>query len=247
MAGRRHYRPFLKTALATLVSSARIVAKDRGGHLDQGFVDDVLAQWSADIFRFGNATITCVGAERYAHAHLPPHGEGRSYVVMSNHQSLLDVPSIFHTFPGRVRMVGKAELGRIPVWGQAMRAGGVVFVDRGDRAQSIAALEDAKRQLREGTNIWIAPEGTRRTDGELGPLKKGGFHLAAQLGVPIAPAWITGTAAIISPDSFGVQLDGHVEVRYGPSITTAGRDVAALLDETRDALLALRAKAAAPS
>jgi len=238
--GRRHYRPFVKTVASTLMNSGRIVARDLAGTLDQGFVDDILHQWAKDIFSFGRATITCEGAERYAHAALPPAGEGVSYVVMSNHQSLLDVPSIIHTFPGRVRMVGKMELGRIPVWGQAMRAGGVVLVDRSDRAQSIEALEDAKRQLREGTSIWIAPEGTRRTDGELGPLKKGGFHLAAQLGVPIAPAWITGTANIVSPDSFGVTLDGHVRVRYGAPIPTAGVAVNDLVEQTRAALWALR-------
>jgi 1-acyl-sn-glycerol-3-phosphate acyltransferase len=234
---RRRYRPFLRTVGATLAASSTIIVRDRLGRLRPDDVDAVLQTWQRRVFAAGDARLVVEGVERYTDAAAPTR---HPYVVMTNHQSLLDVPTVVATWPGRVRMVGKVELSRVPVWGQAMRAIGIVFVDRGDRTQSLQALEQAKEQLRAGTSIWIAPEGTRHADGELGPLKKGGFHLACALGAPIAPAWIDGTARVIAPDSFGVHTGGTVTIRYGEPIATAGRDPASLVDEVRAALLALR-------
>ncbi len=240
---RKHYRPFVQVVASTLRSSAEVVRRQRNGTLTPAAVDDILQRWCAELFRLGQGTIDAVGLEHVRDAAQGPGG-GRAYVLMTNHQSLMDVPSVVATFPGRLRMVGKRELGQLPVWGHAMKAAGVVFVDRGNRAQSIQALERAKSQLREGTSIWIAPEGTRSRTGELGPLKKGGFHLARQLGAPIAPAWITGTREIISPDGFGVTLHGHITVRYGAPIETHDVDdkgIPALMERVRQSLLSLQA------
>lgn len=240
---RRHYLPFFRTIAHTLWASVQVIAKDAAGPLDHAEVDDIFRTWGRRVFACGDATLTGINAERYADAATTSSGPGKPYVVMSNHQSLLDIPSIACTFPGRVRMVSKGELEKIPIWGRAMRAGGIVFIDRQDRAQSIAALDRAKAQLAAGTSIWIAPEGTRGPQDGLLPLKKGGFHLASQLGVPIAPAWITGTADIISPDSIAVATGGTVVVRYGEPIETAGRSIDDVMADVKRALLALAAAA----
>jgi 1-acyl-sn-glycerol-3-phosphate acyltransferase len=239
---RRHYRPFLTSVAATLVGSGEILARNAMGTLSPAAGDAILQAWQRRVFAAGDGTVTARGAGRYADAAAPACAP---YVVMSNHQSLLDIPAIVATWPGRVRMVGKEELARVPVWGPAMRALGIVFVDRSDRARSIQALENAKAQLASGTSIWMAPEGTRSTDGALGPLKKGGFHVARDLGVPIAPAWIEGTAHIVSPQGFGVHKGGHVVVCYGAPIATAGRAIDALVDDVRAALLTLQVEARA--
>ena len=237
---RRHYRPFLKTVAATLAGSTEILARNATGSLSPAVGDEIMKRWQRRLFAAGEGTVEAIGAERYADAGPPGC---RPYVVMSNHQSLLDIPSVVATWPGRIRMVGKMELSKVPVWGPAMKALGIVFVDRGDRAQSIRALEAAKAQLSSGTSIWMAPEGTRSRDGELGPLKKGGFHVARALGVPVAPAWIEGTAHIVSPDGFGVHKGGHVVVAYGAPIATEGRDVDELVADVREALLSLQRQA----
>lgn len=240
---RKHYRPFLKVAADTLARSATIAFKDRIGTLKPEDVDRIIGEWHHVIYDAGKGSLECFGVEHY-----PDVARGaddvkagkRSYVVMTNHQSLLDVPTVIGTWPGRIRMVSKQELGKVPVWGQAMRAAGVVFVDRGNREQSVAALEKAKQQLKQGTSIWIAPEGTRSRDGSLLPLKKGGFHLAQQLGAPIAVAWLTGTKQIIDPESFGVTMNGHVTIRYGKPIETDGKTVPQLMEEVRAALVDLQ-------
>lgn len=248
----KHYRPFLQVMGATLKVSATIVFKDRQGTLTPAIVDDLLQGWCQDLMRIGKGKIEAFGLEHVSNAARGSGSAvdpaGRAYVLMTNHQSLMDVPSVLKTFPGRLRMVGKRELGQIPLWGHAMKAGGIVFVDRGNREQSIAALELAKTQMRAGTSIWIAPEGTRSLDGQLGPLKKGGFHLARQLGAPIAPAWITGTREVIAPDGFGVTFHGHITVRYGAPIETTAADaatddgIAGLMQRVRSSLLGLQAE-----
>jgi 1-acyl-sn-glycerol-3-phosphate acyltransferase len=90
-------------------------------------------------------------------------------------------------------MVAKAELFRIPLWAQAMRAAGFVELDRGARDRAIHSLDRARRALSAKTSIWIAPEGTRSRDGKLGSFKLGGFHLAVGAGASILPVTIVGT------------------------------------------------------
>ena len=242
---RKHYRPFVKVAADLLGRSALIALKDRLGTLTQDEVDRIVKDWPDSVYAAGNGTLEVFGVDHYIDVARGPDDarDGkRSYVVMTNHQSLLDVPTVLKTWPGRLRMVSKKELGKVPIWGAAMRASGIVFVDRGNKAQSVAALEKAKQQLKDGTSIWIAPEGTRSRDGSLLPLKKGGFHLAQQLGAPIAPAWLTGTKNIIDPDGFGVRMNGHVTIRYGAPIETDGKTVPALMEEVRVALEDLKAQ-----
>lgn len=238
---RRQYLPFFGTIPPTLWASVQVIVKDALGPLDHAEVDEIFRTWGHRIFAVGDVTLSSINADRYADAATTPGGPGKPYVVMTNHQSLLDIPAIACTFPGRVRMVSKGELQKIPIWGRAMRAGGIVFIDRQDRAQSIAALDRAKAQLAAGTSIWIAPEGTRGPKDGLLPLKKGGFHLASQLGVPIAPAWITGTADIIAPDSIAVTPGGDVKVRYGEPIATAGVPIETVMQQVNEALLTLAA------
>ena len=130
---------------------------------------------------------------------------------MSNHQSLYDIPVLYRTLPLRLRMVAKAELFRIPIWAQAMRAAGFIELDRSARERAIESLERAKAAIERGTSIWIAPEGTRSQDGSLGAFKLGGFHLAAGAGARILPVTVSGTRAILPAK--GARVTPGAEVR----------------------------------
>jgi 1-acyl-sn-glycerol-3-phosphate acyltransferase len=143
--------------------------------------------------------------------HLGPGGE--VFVVMSNHQSVYDIPVIFQALPLRLRMVAKQELFRVPVWGRAMRYAGFVSIDRSDRERAKESLRVAKQKMQnEGTSIWIAPEGTRSRTGELGPFKSGGFHLALDAGLRILPVSIVGTFDILRADTTSVTKGADVRV-----------------------------------
>jgi 1-acyl-sn-glycerol-3-phosphate acyltransferase len=152
---------------------------------------------------------------------------------MSNHQSHLDIPVLYRVVRGRMRMVTKVELTRVPVWGRAMREAGMVVVDRGDSKQAIASLRAAIEQIRGGTSVWIAPEGTRTRTGALLPFKKGGFRLALDAGVPILPIAIAGTRDAMPADGFRCVRGKRVDVWVGAPIAVAGLTTEALSARVR--------------
>ena len=168
--------------------------------------------WSAKLLR--DAAIDLVVKDR-EHA-----GDGREpLIVMSNHQSLYDIPVLFQAGLGRIRMVTKAELFKIPIWGKAMLAAGFVRIDRSDRDQAVSSLkEKGGSLLASGTRVWIAPEGTRSKTGQLGSFKSGGFRMAFDQGVRILPVAIDGTRNVLPAKGFVVQREKPVTVTILPPI-----------------------------
>jgi 1-acyl-sn-glycerol-3-phosphate acyltransferase len=173
----------------TLRISVPTIWQGLHGSLTPEACDRRLAQWSGAIVRRASIELTVEGAE---HA-----SAGESFVLMSNHQSLYDVPVIYQALDRRIRMVAKKELFRVPVWGRAMERAGFISLDRHSRQRSRETLLASADILHTGTSIWIAPEGTRSKDGLLGPFRKGGFHLALQSGCRILPITIIGTRAVL--------------------------------------------------
>ncbi|MCB9676437.1 MAG: 1-acyl-sn-glycerol-3-phosphate acyltransferase [Alphaproteobacteria bacterium] len=218
----------------TFSCSARVVGRAAVNRLDAEAVDAVVERWCGHVFGLSKATLTAEGLDRF--------DPSRPYLLLSNHRSLLDIPAICSTFPGRVRFVAKAELRRVPMFGRAMGQAGILFVDRHDRAKAIASLEGAKALARDGTSVWIAAEGGRSRDGSLGPFKKGPFHVALQAGLPLLPTWIEGADSVIPAGSLVSVTGQRVHVRYGAPIETEGlgaADIPALMERSRAALLAL--------
>jgi 1-acyl-sn-glycerol-3-phosphate acyltransferase len=163
-----------------------------------------------------------------------------SYVYMSNHESWMDIPAMFGAVPGSLRMVSKIGLMQVPIVGHAMVSGGFIAVDRKNRSRAIKQLENAKKQLREGISIWISPEGTRSRDGSLGPFKKGGFHLARDLGCPIVPVYIEGAQEVMPSDGLTVYTNRSITVHFCPPISTDNYDRAhtiELIERVRKAIL----------
>ena len=161
----------------------------------------------------------------------------RAYVYMSNHQSHLDIPILYATLPSTtIRMLAKKELFDIPLWGRGLRAAEFVEVDRGNHARAVKSIEFAAKLLRDGVSIYLAPEGTRSRDGRIGPLKKGGFHLAIGTRAPIVPVAIRGTIDILPRGGRVMHTHRPVHVTIGAPIAVEVRDLAGLMSEV-DAFL----------
>lgn len=169
--------------------------------------------------------------------------DAEAFVVMSNHQSNIDIPVLFHALRSRLRMVTKTEMFAIPVIGRAMHESGFVEVDRGDRAQAIASLRGAARALASGTSIWIAPEGTRSVTGEIGRFKKGGFVMACEAGARILPVGLWGTRDVLPPHGLVSETGRRVAVVVGEPIGTLGRGRDELMGDVRERLASLVARA----
>jgi putative phosphoserine phosphatase/1-acylglycerol-3-phosphate O-acyltransferase len=125
----------------------------------------------------------------------------RPAVFIFNHQSGLDSILMAQLTQRDVVGVAKKELETTPIVGPLMKAAGVVFVDRGDRAKAIEAMQPAVEAMRKGLSVVIAPEGTRSATKKLGRFKKGAFHMAMAAGVPIVPVVLKNALDALHPSS----------------------------------------------
>jgi 1-acyl-sn-glycerol-3-phosphate acyltransferase len=164
----------------------------------------------------------------------------RAAVYAVNHASNVEPPIIFaelsDLFP-RMRILYKAELRKLPILVRAFDLAGFIPLERGNRDQSLPAIERAADALREGNSFLIFPEGTRSRTGELLPFKKGGFIMALKAQAPVVPVAIKGARDAMKKGSLIIR-PVRVIVSFGAPIETAG-----LTMDQRDAVIA-RARAA---
>lgn len=115
--------------------------------------------------------------------HIP---EGAA-LIASRHQSAFDT-FVWLTLLPRCCYVFKDDLLRIPLFGAAVRAAGMISVDRGGGGAAIRGLlRGAERAVREQRQIVIFPEGTRGDPGNPGVLQPGVVALASRTGLPVVP------------------------------------------------------------
>jgi len=174
----------------------------------------------------------------------------RPTVVVANHQSWFDVFALAAYLPARYRFVAKQELARIPIFGKAWRSCGHISVNRSDRSQAVASIEEAGSEIRDHhLAVIFFPEGTRSPDGRLQHFKKGAFVLAIQTGVPVVPLGISGSHAVMPKGSFRIR-SGTIRIRVGEPIPTAGLSMSerdGLLREGRARVAALMGEPAKPA
>ncbi|MDB4959929.1 MAG: phospholipid/glycerol acyltransferase [Myxococcales bacterium] len=194
------------------------------GSLDRQTVDERVRWFGRRVVDVLDIQLTVRGAEL-----VPPD---RAYVYMSNHQSHLDIPMLYAALPSRtIRMLAKKELFQIPLWGRGLRAAEFIEVDRSNHLRAVQSIEYAARLIRDDVSIYLAPEGTRSRDGQIGKLKKGGFHLAADTHTPIVPVAISGTMEILPRGARVMQTGKPVTVTIGAPISVDGRDLPGLMQE----------------
>jgi 1-acyl-sn-glycerol-3-phosphate acyltransferase len=163
-------------------------------------------------------------------------------VYAVNHSSNVEPPILYlvlrKLFP-RLRVLYKAELRKLPILVRAFDIAGFVPLERGNRDQSLPAIERAAEALRAGNSFLIFPEGTRSRTGALLPFKKGGFIMAIRGQAPIVPVAIKGTRDAMRKGSLIIR-PVPVTVSFGAPIATAG-----LALEDRDNLIATARNAVA--
>ncbi len=201
------------------------------GDLHRDTVDERTRWFGHRVVELLDIQLTSAGAGRVPTEH--------AVIYMSNHQSHLDIPMLYATLPSpTIRMLAKTELFQIPLWGRGLRAAEFIEVDRADKARARDAIAEARRLIEDGVSIYLAPEGTRSRDGTVGPLKKGGFHLALDTHTPIVPVAIQGTRDILPRGGKSMRTGRPVHVAIGAPIPVEGRDLDDLLVQVREFLVA---------
>jgi 1-acyl-sn-glycerol-3-phosphate acyltransferase len=117
----------------------------------------------------------------------------RSCVIVSNHQSMLDILVLYHLF-APYKWVSKSENFRIPIIGWLMRLNDYLEIRREEKHSYARLMERVRYFLGIGCSILIFPEGTRYPGGHLGPFKEGAFRMALENHVDIVPVVLEGTA-----------------------------------------------------
>lgn len=135
----------------------------------------------------------------------------KPYVIISNHQSLLDIIVVFRTFI-HFKWVSKAEVFRLPFIGWNMVLNRYIKIKRGDKKSIVQMVEKCEKTLAEGSSVYFFPEGTRSFDGKLKHFKPGAFQLALKMKVPILPIIIDGTHEALRKKSLSFQTNRTIRV-----------------------------------
>jgi 1-acyl-sn-glycerol-3-phosphate acyltransferase len=159
----------------------------------------------------------------------------KSYVIISNHQSIYDIFLIYGWLGIDIKWVMKKELAKIPGVGFGSKKVGHIFLDRSNSRVALESLNNAKRLLVNGTSVVIFPEGTRSKTGIPGNFKKGAFKLAIDLGLPILPISIIGTKNILPTGTIDIR-PGKVRMIIHKPIDITGyseEKIKDLMDEAK--------------
>ncbi|MBN1183945.1 MAG: 1-acyl-sn-glycerol-3-phosphate acyltransferase [Bacteroidales bacterium] len=125
----------------------------------------------------------------------------QTYVILANHQSLLDIAILYGLF-FPYKWVTKVENFRIPGIGWIMILNRYIKVDRNKRETYMQMIADCERSIKKGSSVLLFPEGTRSRDGVIKNFKAGPFKVALQAKAPILPVIIDGSNRALKPNNF---------------------------------------------
>ncbi len=176
-----------------------------------------LPLWADSVMLASGVKLRVSGRE-----HLTSH---RPAVFLFNHRNNFDAFFVGALVRTDLAWVGKAELKKNPISAMLSRLVPVAFVERsgGSPEEAAKALEPVAKMVREGCSIMIAPEGTRVRDMtvDIGPFKKGAFHMARTLGIPVIPIVIRNALDVAGRDAVMLR-SGTVDIAVLPPVETKG-------------------------
>lgn len=199
--------------------------------MSRPFVDQKYLAWSRSLLKGAKVHCEVIG---------PLPETGVTTLVMCNHRSLFDIPLAIFALKGQVRMMAKADLRRIPIFGHVMEKIGCVIIDRQRARVAKRQLDQAKERMK-GECIWCAPEGTRNPGSGLLPFKKGVFRLAQEANAQIVPMIIEGSERVLPKKHWLVRPKQTVNIKIGAPIS--GDEVARLSPQALMALVRERMEA----
>jgi 1-acyl-sn-glycerol-3-phosphate acyltransferase len=144
--------------------------------------------WSWLILKTTGVRVTLDGRDRIE--------AGKTYIFVSNHQSIYDTPVVFASLPYQLRIIAKESLARFPILGWHLKRGAHLFVDRRNPDRS-GILRRWRGLVSEGLSLIIYAEGTRSADGRVARFKAGSFLLAIEAGLPVVPLAVIGTRQVM--------------------------------------------------
>lgn len=168
----------------------------------------------------------------------------RAYVMTLNHNSMVDIISIYN-LPLVFKWVSKKEVYKIPLVGRLLFAHGDIVINRASTKEAMQMVHDkGKEWLAKGASVSIFPEGTRSRDGEIHNFKAGAFLLAKDAGVPILPIVLDGTNRMVRK-GWLMNWRNKITIRVLPPISAEeveARSVKEVMAEVHDSMVAALAE-----
>ena len=143
--------------------------------------------------------------------------KGQAYVIVSNHQALLDI-LIIYTLSKHFKWVAKNSLLKLPFLGWNMALNGYIIVKRTDTKSQIKMMKHSERTLKSGSSIMIFPEGTRSTDGQVGRFKRGAFILSEIADVPVLPIALFNMDKAVKKNSLWLNKATDMKAKVFPPV-----------------------------
>ena len=171
---------FLYTAI--LIWPAAFASLFADGH----FCSPIFRMWAWLIFRTFGMSVELVGMENLQGV--------SSFVLVSNHQSMFDIPAVFLLIPREMRFLAKREIKKIPVLGFMLERSENIMIDR---ASGGKAIRRALAVADHGYSICVFAEGHRFSDNRVHEFNEGAAWAAIATKLPCIPMAISGTAELM--------------------------------------------------
>lgn len=162
--------------------------------------------------------------------------QNKTYVIVSNHQSMLDILVLFGLFKP-YKWVSKKENFSIPIIGWLMRLNRYLEIDRGKLSSSAKLIAQARKYLQQGNSLMMFPEGTRYPGDNLGPFRDGAFRMAVENRVGLLPVLLKGTSHTIPKGSIVLTGQQRIIVKIFDEIpyeSFRDKDLKQLMREVRE-------------
>jgi 1-acyl-sn-glycerol-3-phosphate acyltransferase len=146
--------------------------------------------------------------------------QNRNYVFASNHASLIDIPLLLIAVNRYTVFIAKSELSKIPIFKSILDMAGFIFVDRKNNDSAVKSMNNLMEDIKKiPRSVAIFPEGTRTSDGNLLPFKKGAAIFAINTDIPVIPVAISGTYSWSKKKLFDIS-QSVISFEFGEPIIT---------------------------
>ncbi len=146
--------------------------------------------------------------------------QDRNYIFAANHASLIDIPLLLIAVNRYTVFIAKSELSKIPIFKSILDRAGFIFVDRKNNDSAVKSMNNLMDDIKKiPRSVAIFPEGTRTSDGNLLPFKKGAAIFAINTDIPVIPVAISGTYGWSKKKLFDIS-QSVISFEFGEPITT---------------------------
>lgn len=192
---------------AILVWPAALASVFSEGHL----CSPIFRLWAWLIFRTFGVSVDLIGSEHLRNV--------RSFVLVSNHQSLFDILAVLLLIPREMRFLAKREIKKVPIIGFILERSENIVIDRASGGKTIRR---ALAVVDHGYSICVFAEGHRFSDNVVHEFNEGAAWLAIATRLPCIPMAIGGTSEMMPRGARFALPRRRIRLVIGAPISTAG-------------------------